>query len=404
MNWRDLLGLPPRIEDLAALLLRRATSDQADVTWTYDREQNMLRSSGGVQVNLVNIFLAYSKTPRSSRRVLLEKYSSMLNVSALEVPKLWSLAGKGVVLAVRSKYDYMVTSIESRVGSKSISEGVAWPFVGDLCLLLLYDFGPNMTHVGAGLVATWGQDEQAVRNQALRNLRSLQRPVWVPLQNGVYKLLSEVAYEETWLLVDAVVDQLPFAQSAVLMPVNRGVLIAADGRSGDALSAMLQEALVSLQNNPWPISAVMLTYQDDHWREFKTEGNVAQRAKAVAAINLAGIYKDQQIALAEYFEKNGEDIFVATFDVRQRGDDMAGIYSWCVWTEGVLTLLPKTDVVIFSKRDVENRESLIVQWEQAVQVCGRYFHPTDEDPPRFRIADFPTAEEWQQLKAIGEAL
>jgi hypothetical protein len=228
--------------------------------------------------------------------------------------------------------------------------------------------------------------------------------MWNPLGNGVYKLVSEAAYEESLLLIDAVVDQLPFAPSAVLMPVNRGVLLAADGRSDEELSAMLQIAFSSLQSSPWPMSGAMLARDKGHWAEFKTEGIVAQRARAVAALSLTSIYQNQQTALEKYFEKTGEDIFVAAFSLRQRGDDIAGIFSWCVWTEGVLSLLPKTDAVVFGKGEEGNRESLIVQWEQVMQVCGYYLQPTDEEPPRFRVSAFPTVEEWQQLKTVGESL
>jgi hypothetical protein len=363
MGWRDLLGLRPRIEDFAGLLIRRASNDRSGATWTYDHSEKSLRSSGGAQINLVNIHLEYANASRARRGELLDKYLSMLTSSDREPPKLWSLAAEGIILAVRSKYDFMVPSIAGRAKPTSLNKGVTWPFVGDLCLRLLYDFGPSMAHVGEELLATWGQDEGAVRNQALKNLNSLQRPVWSPLEGGVYKLVSEVAYEESFLLIDGVVNQLSFAQSAVFMPLSRGVLLAADGRSEESLSAMLQTAFSALQNNPWPMSGTMLTRDNGHWSEFKTKGLTAQRARAVAALNLASIYKDQQEVLEKHFEKIGEDIFVATFNLRQRGDDIAGIYSWSVWTEGVLTLLPRTDVVIFGRGAEAARESLIVKWE-----------------------------------------
>lgn len=403
MGWRDLLGLRPRIEDLAELLLRSLSNNGGDNVWTYDRSENLLRSSEGTTINLVNIHQEYANASPAKRGELLDKYISILTLSKTEAPTLWTLAAKDIILAVRSKYEHSILSISHRNESKPF-ESVTWPFVGDLCLRLLYDFGPGMTHVSTELLATWGQDKDAVRKQALSNLESMQRPEWSRLVAGVYKLVSEVAYEETWMLVEEVVDQLPFGESAVLMPVNRGVLLAADARSETALSAMLQLAFSSLQNNPWPMSGVMLTRVNGQWQEHQAVGIVARRAKSVAAVSLANIYQDQTTALEARFVKAGEDIFVASFSLRQRGDDIAGIYSWCVWTEGVLTLLPKSDVVIFGRGEEEVRESLVVPWEQVVQVCGHYLQPTDEDPPRLRVSEFPTIEEWQQLREVGERL
>jgi hypothetical protein len=401
MSWREWFGLEPRIEDFAAKLIRRA--GRAAV-WTYDREQQMLLNSSGAQINLRNIFLEYSHAPRAGRRGLLDKYAAMLTASSREVPKLWTLAAKAVMPAVRSKYDYMAIEIKARGDSKPPMSGVTWPLAGDLHIRLLYDFGENMTHVTPELCETWGQTQGALREQAMSNLKALPRPIWTPLEKGVYRVASEVAYEETFFLIDAVVDQLPFAESAVVMPVNRGVLLAADGRSEAQLGEMLLEAFASLQENPWPISGVMLTRRERRWQEFQGEGLVARRAKAVATLNLAGTYKDQQDALTEWLTEQGEDVFVATFDLRQRGDDIGDIFSWCVWIEGLPTLLPQTDVIIFGKGEEPNRESLRVNWSDAVTLCGHYMEQTTDDPPRYRLKGFPNAVEWQRLLKVGEAI
>jgi hypothetical protein len=405
MSWRELLGFQPRIEDLAARLLRQVGDQPGDNTWTYDSEAQVLRSSAGATINLANIFREYANAPRAGRRALVEKYLSFFSAQDREIPKLWTLAAKGIYVAVRSKYDYMTMEIESRTSDKPVSDTITWPLVGDLCLRLLYDSGPNMGHVQRDTLAAWGQPEAEVKQRALNNLKALQRPQWELLSDGVYKLVSDVAYEESWFLIDAVMEQLPFAAHAVVMPVNRGVLLAVDGRADDALSAMLHEALRSLQENPWPLSGTMLTKTNGSWQAFAAKGLIAKRAHTVASLNLAGLYKDQQDLLQTYYESIDDDVYVAGMDLQQLGEDIADVQSWCSWAEGVRALLPKTDVIIFGKGESQAGSALlVVPWDRVVEICGQYLQTTSENPPRFRVTDFPNDDEWQRLHAAGEML
>jgi hypothetical protein len=63
-------------------------------------------------------------------------------------------------------------------------------------------------------------------SRALSNLRALQRPRWEPSSPGVLQVVSDVAYEETFLLVDEVRAALTFGADAVFAIPNRGALIA----------------------------------------------------------------------------------------------------------------------------------------------------------------------------------
>jgi hypothetical protein len=213
----------------------------------------------------------------------------------------------------------------------------------------------------------------------------------------VYAIESDVAYEETFLLLDAVVDALPFAATAVVMPVNRGVLLAADGRSVESVLEMMEEAFSALQNNPWPISGTALTRSDGQWIKLNADEALGPMAHAVESLGLASTYSAQQTALQEHYEKSGKDVFVATFDLRKRGDSLATLYSYCTWTDGVSSLLPKSDVIAFVRGDLEQPEVLFVDWDAMHPICGHLLKSTSEDPPRFAVDAFPTNEQWTLL-------
>ena len=73
-----------------------------------------------------------------------------------------------------------------------------------------------------------------------------------------------------------------------------------------------------------------------------------------AESNWKTVIPEQKEVLEEIYEETGEDIFVASYSAVQ--DSKSGIVrTYCVWSEGVEALLPRTDEVFFV-RGVENEE------------------------------------------------
>ena len=75
------------------------------------------------------------------------------------------------------------------------------------------------------------------------------------------------------------------------------------------------------------------------------------RAKVdrVALESRAADHADQKPQLEQYFQKRGEDIFVATFIVTQNNQSKAFV-SHCSWTETAHSLLRHTDRVAVQRR------------------------------------------------------
>jgi hypothetical protein len=208
INWRELLGLKPTVASFAQSLMDRARA-RGDHGWRFDPEQSTLRHPEGGLVNLTNMFLEYSGAPRAIRKDLLGKYESMMQQGPVETPKLWELAAKHIYPAIRCVHDTMTLEIASRDGKSKMPRTVSWPLAGDLMIRLVFDRGESLAHVQEELADTWGQNLDALKARALANLTSLQRPQWRALGDGVYQVVSDVSYEESFLLVNAVVDAQP---------------------------------------------------------------------------------------------------------------------------------------------------------------------------------------------------
>jgi hypothetical protein len=400
ISWREIFGLKPAAADLARALIRRARA-RGDDKWQFDPEQCALRHAQGGTINLSNIFLEYGHAPRSVRANLLGKYESMMQQLGVEPPKLWAVAAKHIYPVLRCVHDTVSVEIAARGGEARLPVGVSWPLAGDLKVRLVFDHGDAVAHVREDLAETWGQGTEALKARALANLAALPRPRWDSLGDGVYQAVSEVSYEESLLLVDAVVDALPFASSAVLMPTNRGVLLSCDSRDPQALRSMLGHAERFLSEHPWPMAATLLQRQAGEWREFVPTGELGEIHHCLSRLSIAITYNDQQEALQKHV---GDDIFVGTYSLIRRGDGPDSLRSWSSWTKDVPTLLPQTDLVVLGRpRSDGKHDMLMVSWSALVESCGSRMKHTEECPTRFMVEEFPSDEEWQTLAREGEA-
>lgn len=399
-NWRELLGLKPTVASVAQSLIDRARAG-GDDKWQFDVERSALRHPDGGTINLTNIFLEYSSAPKAARSDLLRKYQSMMQQMQDETPKLWELAAKHIYPSIRCVHDTMTLEIATRDGEGKMPRTVSWPLAGDLMVRLMFDRGESLAHVQEDLAETWGQNLESLKTRALRNLAALPRPQWQALGDGVYQAVSDVSYEESFLLVDAVIDALPFASSAVLMPTNRGVLLSCDGTDQNALRSMLGRAEQFLRENPWPMAATMMRREAGEWREFVPTGELADIHASLTRLSIAITYNDQQVALQKHL---GDDVFVGTYSLIRRGDGPESLRSWSSWTKDIPTLLPETDLVILGRpRSDGKHDMLMVTWSALMQSCSGRMKPTAERPARFMVEGFPSDDEWQVLAREGEA-
>ena len=199
--------------------------------------------------------------------------------------------------------------------------------------------------------------------------------------------------DETMLLLDSVVRALSFAEHAVLMPCNRGILLAADCRSEQAISRLIDEADRCIREESWPMSSLICQRQGSGWVEFKPPPEMSNLAHGLAIRHMSENYAAQKEALEALHEASGEDVYVAEYTVIRVSGQWQ---SYCVWTHGVRTLLPSADWVVVVPED-ESAEHIRVPWSRVAEICAGRLSPTQEQPPRFEVQSFPDESEWLAL-------
>jgi hypothetical protein len=322
---------------------------------------------------------------------------------SLDVPRLWTLARASLYPALRSRYATTTLEIDGRTGGRPLPPLMQRPWVADLVLVLLYDFGQHMSYITRQHVESWETTEDELWGYAFHNLKSLPRPRWDPSGDGVFRLISEATYEETFLLLDEARALLRFAGHAVYAIPNRGVLLAADGTDTLALRALIGQAQALLGQSAFPMSGALLQRTREGWGRVSVPASLQAAQHALETQSLSYAYRDQKTALDKLFARERTELFVATFALRDT-DDPAQLQSYAVLTEGVDTLLPQADHVIFN-RGVGglHPERLAVPWATLQSQFGQYLEGPVESPVRYRVRHFPTAGEWRALEAALDA-
>ncbi|HEY3808446.1 MAG TPA: hypothetical protein VGL50_00790 [Steroidobacteraceae bacterium] len=320
--------------------------------------------------------------------------------SISDIPRLWTLARSSLYPAVRSRYATITLEIDGRGGGTPLPPVMRRPWLDDLLLVLLYDFGQHMSYVTRTHAEAWDAPDEEIWAYAFHNLRNLPRPHWDPVGHGVFRLTSAVTYEETFVLLDEVRARQRFAAHAAFAIPNRGILLSADSTDATALRALILEAQRCLQQEPFPLSGNLLRRTREGWRRPALPQELAGSARTLETLSLSHAYRDQKIALDKLHHRAGTELFVATFALRDDAADPARVRSYCVLTEGVESLLPRTDHIIFNRGSGGlHPERLIVPWQTVEALFSGHLEQTSEAPERVRVRRFPSPSEWTAVKA-----
>ena len=179
------------------------------------------------------------------------------------------------------------------------------------------------------------------------------------------------------------------------------MLMVAGTEDHAAIRAMLGKAEsvtreIAKPQNPSPLLVKDGTIQDFEVDASSPVYHEGQRAKKVAALLT---YEDQKANLDRHHKEVGKDIFVASFKLQQA---KTGEYSsFSTWCNGIPTLLPETDQVIFfePKQPEQNRIVARVPWNRAIEVVSDLMLDTKMFPPRYYVSKFPTPDQLKALQA-----
>src|SRR5262245_57993284 len=278
--------------------------------------------------------------------------------------------------------------------------------IGDhLSLSLVYDLPQAMRSIIQDDLGKWGISFYEAVEAARSNLEQMGNVAFASLQgqaSGVYISATGDNYDASRLVMLDLVRKMPVRGDYIAMVPNRDTLVITGSGDEAGLEVMAKLAEESFEK-PRPISTIALRLENDAWESWLPPPDAPSFAKfhELRLRTIGMEYNDQKELLDQIHQHTGEDVFVASFSALQN-TQTGRISSYSVWSQGISSLLPETDDVVFLRADqVADKVSVAAagSWQRVRDVAGDLMQPQGTYPERYRVLEFPSA---QQLAAIGK--
>jgi uncharacterized protein YtpQ (UPF0354 family) len=362
----------------------RASGDTR--SWAYDKSQNRLvpTTSGNGEgfnfINLPNMYREYLQARPAERKDVLKRQTGGMIRHAM--PALFADARARLRPVIRSATERGVTYLQTQ-GSSSRFDIAFRPLCENLEIGVAYDGDLNIMRLTQAKLREWNTTFDEAYDIALDNLRGESSKPFVALRDGVLASQFGDHYDAARLLLPDLLHRQNISGAPVVMAPNRTVLLLTGDRNTAGLATMVQIAEEALAQ-PRALPPLMLRWDGTVWQRF-VPAELEPKLSELRFNELAGDYHDQQKLLNDMHSRTGLDIFVAQYTVVKR--HAGGIFSLCVWTQGVHALLPATDTVVLFRQ--EPKQTAYVPWSELVKECGHLLKPTDDLPVRYEVTAFP---------------
>ncbi len=406
MAWLDFLFGPPSRDNFAKLVIAELQRKGKSQTLKYDREKFMIERAEEGFVNLANLYHEYCQAPRTQRSKVLDRFvRGCLGTTGFELPEDFEDIHPDLLPVVRSRFYLESVMLQSRSrGGESIA--VPQQPIGDhLALSLVYDLPQAMRSIIQDDLDKWGVTLYEAVEAAKNNLEQMGNVAFASLQgqsSGVYISATGDNYDASRLIMLDLIRKMPVRGDTIAMVPNRDTLVITGADDPAGLEVMCKVAEDSFQK-PRPISTVALRLVGDEWESWLPEADSPcyPRLHELRLRTLGMEYNDQKELLDQIHQRTGEDLFVASFSAVKQKDN-GRISSYCVWSEGVDTLLPETDDVILLRPDLSSDNVAIVAagaFHRVREIAGDLMQPIGSYPERYRVREFPSE---RQLSEIGK--
>src|SRR5262245_28855423 len=386
---------PAKFAEMFTKELRRAGVTQPI---EYDAENNRILVGEGENretINLGNFLREYIDQPWSKRKQHLADRARLFATKREEVaadfeearshlrPKLW----------VRAAIQQMRLQVEIDGGDPDKFDIPEYECGSHLVASLVYDLPQTMQSVSEEQLRDWGVSYYEALEIARENLEQVPTS-YAQIGDGCFAFMTGDSYDCCRLLLPSLVDRLNVKGDLIAMAPNRDTLLVTGSDDELGLRIMADLAAKALEDAR-PMVPIPLRRDGDDWVDWAPPAGHPSEAqfRNLARRFYLDIYTEQKQQLDRIFEDDGVELFVASYTLVKKEDDR--LYSYAVWGNGVKTLLPRAEWLMFIRG--EDDLPAVARWEKAEQTVGHLMKPTDHYPPRVEVLEFPTDAELAKL-------
>jgi hypothetical protein len=402
--FSKVFGGSPGKDEFARLIMDSIRQAGEKATVRYDAAEFQLVADRGDNpqfLNLINGFNEYCAGSREQRGNVVRRFTRTWFAYLQEIPKDFADIQPDLLPSVRNRSYFEISKLQMQVQGLPPADWPYQPLAEHFGIGLVYDLPDSIMSIQQQTLTDWGVSFDEALAAARDNLGGMSQRSFERAAPGVWVSPWRDNHDCARLLLLDLIRQQKVKGDPVAMIPNRDTLLltGADDPQGLAQLAVLAE---KAREHPRPYSTVAVRLRGKTWTPFLPPPNHPQRqAFQMLCVQTFGQdYSDQAENLNALHQKNGDDTFVASFSAIQN-KETGHIRSYCVWSEGVHGLLPRTDQV-FLFRPKENEKGEVVatpSWERLQAVCGNLLTRVDIYPERYRVQrGFPNAE---QLLALA---
>ena len=341
------------------------------------------------QINLSNMFRVYCEVPRKERPEHLKRFARVALGTSRSLPDDYELAKPDLRPRLWSRSGQEFQRLRGLAGAAPLkgAELIAVPVGGHLVASLAYDWPDSVQSVSPDWLEKWGVTAYRALEDAIINLGEATEG-YAAIGTNLYTFVNGDSYDATRILLSWMIEAMEVLGRHVVMAPNRDTLMITGEEDEEGLRMMAELAEGAL-GEEYPLVGVPMILEDGQWVNWlPPEGHPLRRRFREMRLNWIGPEYTQQKGLLEAMNaKTGDDVFVASFSAVEKKDD-GGTVSYCVWGEGVRTLLPETDKVALIKDGGEGAAAL-ADWSRVVEVAGRLLEETDDYPTALADARLP---------------
>lgn len=399
MKFLERFFGPPSEAKFAKLLIETFRRIGDEGTYHHDEaERRLILTKNGEQagiVNLTNLYATYVGLPKAEREAFIANVCIGL-AGRTDVPTDFEDVKPDLRPTVRSKFMTELMRLSAAAEGGKYLHLPSIPLSDHLAVSLVYDLPKAMRFVTQDNLDEWGVTLYEAMEVARQSLHEFQPAQYASVGDRLYIFENADAYDGTRMLLLDLMRSLKVEGRPLALPMTRDCLIVtgSDDIEGQRMMVDLAEQLIE---SPRPLCSVAHVLDGDEWEPWSPpdDNPLVDKFRRLAMQYFGVEYAEQQGLLEKLAAQHRHDVFVATYHgMQQEGAH----FSYCVWTKGCPSWLPKTDLIAFV--DPETEAMNMIPWQRVVQAAGDMLEELEHYPPRWSVTDFPTAE---QLAAMAQS-
>ncbi|MBY0549806.1 MAG: hypothetical protein K2W95_21215 [Candidatus Obscuribacterales bacterium] len=405
-------------ERFVQALFKELTRTGATELIRYDSEDFMLvlklEKEDEVRMNLHNAWQEYRNAPTAQRHQVLERWANLLRSMGDNLSYNFSREEALDMLLPRvlERTFYEHQKLRAVLDKTSDQEPDRYmfnfpyqPIAKHLASGLVLDMPEQIVILPEAHIKEWQISVEDAYERSMSNLSRISTDSMRKISPGLYVSPWQDNHDGSRiLLLDKIKAECEVEGEMLAFIPNRDHLLI----TGAADVAGLNNALNIVEKiaaAPRSMSFVPLVLRSDKWELYQLPAFHPEftRFEQLMTDTLLTIYGENKELLDQLKnETEQQDLYIARFNAVQN-TDTGKISTYCVWSDGVEALLPRTDFIGFARysSDPENDDvtSLgLAPFDQVTELLGPETIVFDGCyPERYRVKRFPTAQELDQL-------